>query len=247
MVINLFIYLSLIFLNWEENTIQSFPYHMDKPDKVYELPQELNEISGIADIGDNKIACITDELGTIFIYDLKSEKITERHPFGGKGDYEDIVYHSNTYYILQSNGDITQLTGKDSKILGSELSKINNTEGLCYDKSNHRLLIASKAAPFNIYSYNLNKNELEKNPAVLLKEKKFNSSGITFLNDDELLILSGNSKLGIYSISKKTIKVIPLQKKWFNQPEGITKMNNGDLLISNEAGKKGKATILQFH
>ena len=41
------------------------------------------------------------------------------------------------------------------------------------------------------------------------------------------------------------INIVELDKRIFNQPEGICFSENGDMFISNE-GKNGKANILRF-
>ena len=58
----------------EEETIL-FEYNLSKPTKSFVLPTALNEISGITTLSQNEIACVQDEIGTIFIYDLTKEAI----------------------------------------------------------------------------------------------------------------------------------------------------------------------------
>ena len=50
-------------------------YNLSSPTKTYTLPATLNEISGITILNNNEIACVQDELGIIYIYDLKEGKI----------------------------------------------------------------------------------------------------------------------------------------------------------------------------
>ena len=46
--------------------------------KKWELPEILNEVSGISWLSENTIACVEDEDGIIFIYDLKKQKIIQQ-------------------------------------------------------------------------------------------------------------------------------------------------------------------------
>ena len=46
-------------------------------EKRWELPEILREVSGIAYMGKNRIACIQDEDGIIFIYDLSTSAIVK--------------------------------------------------------------------------------------------------------------------------------------------------------------------------
>ena len=38
------------------------------------MPQNLKEISGLSFYKDNQLACVNDEKGTVFIYDLASQE-----------------------------------------------------------------------------------------------------------------------------------------------------------------------------
>jgi len=62
-----------------------------------------------------------------------------------------------------------------------------------------------------------------------------------------LYVISGVEKLLIImSKTNNVLNIIELDKKIFNQPEGISFSENGDMYISNE-GKKGKGNILKFN
>ncbi len=79
-------------------------------EKKWELPKILREVSGIAHMGNNKIACVQDEDGIIFIYDLVSSRIEEEIEFAGAGDYEGISLVGETAYVLRSDGTIFEVT-----------------------------------------------------------------------------------------------------------------------------------------
>ncbi|OKL41682.1 PepSY-like domain-containing protein [Pontibacter flavimaris] len=120
-----------------------------KPVASWELPSELREVSGIALLPDGRMACIQDEKGTIFIYNLTSKKLEEQYPFGESGDYEGIAVDGKTAYILRSDGTVFEVNDFMSakpnvKEHKSMLAGSQNTEGLALDKSNNRLLIACK-------------------------------------------------------------------------------------------------------
>lgn len=75
----------------------------------WELPDILEEVSGIEWIGDGKIACIQDEDGIIFIYNLYSHKIETEIKFADPGDYEGIAIDDKTAYVLRSDGSIFKI------------------------------------------------------------------------------------------------------------------------------------------
>src|SRR4051812_369285 len=51
----------------------------------WDLPAELKEVSGIAYMGKDRIACIQDEEGTIFIYNKTANKIEKTVSFASPG------------------------------------------------------------------------------------------------------------------------------------------------------------------
>ena len=64
--------------------------------------------------------------------------------------------------------------------------------------------------------------------------------------DNSIFIISSKDKMLLIIDQKGFIKnLVALNPTYFNQPEGMTFLSNGDLLISNEA-QKGKPTLLLF-
>lgn len=123
-------------------------YNLTKPDAAYFLPDTLREISGLTHIDSVTVACIQDENGILFIYDIAKNKIKKQYTFHLDGDYEGITRVDNSMYILRSDGTLFEISDYQSADyqLTSYLTGIpaNNNEGLCYDAQNNRLLIACK-------------------------------------------------------------------------------------------------------
>lgn len=124
-------------------------YDFSKAESKHSLPSILNEISGQTILDDSTIACIQDENGIIFIYDTKKNEIRQQITFAGDGDYEGICQVNEDLYILRSDGVLYQVT----KFLSATPSTTeyitgipaDNSEGLCYDSTGNRLLIACKS------------------------------------------------------------------------------------------------------
>ncbi len=135
-------------LNTEASKKELAVYKFDQPDKVFEMPHKLKEISGFDRIDDDHFACIEDERGIIYICDLKKESITNEIKFSNRGDFEDVALNGDTAYVLRSDGVIFRIvnynTSPVTSILNTLLNSKANTEGLYFDKNNHRLLIACK-------------------------------------------------------------------------------------------------------
>jgi len=124
-------------------------YNLSSPDMTIVLPDTLREVSGITVIDDNLLACIQDENGILFIYDIDENKIVHQYSFHLDGDYEGITKVGETIYILRSDGTLFEIINYSQPDFS--LTKIvtgiqaNNNEGLCYNKSKNRLLIACKS------------------------------------------------------------------------------------------------------
>lgn len=173
-----FIYILIVSTSIFLTSSNKLGYDFSKPTLNDELPPILHEISGLAIIDSTSIACIQDEDGILFIYNIKSNKITKQHTFGLKGDYEGITLVNDLLYILRSDGVLFEIKNYQSKKLKvktypTRVPAVNN-EGLCYDAINNRLLIGAKGKinkdPINkndryIYSFDLKTKILHSNPA----------------------------------------------------------------------------------
>lgn len=164
--------------------LNSTGYNFSSPDKVYELPLALREVSGLAMIDDARLACVQDEIGAVFVYGLKAEDIQEKIQFTGKGDFEEVALVGDDAYVLESNGNIYFLPGYMSgervqtELITTELARENDTEGMCYDKKNERLLISCKGKGDDkqknkkaIYAFDLKEKKLSRVPVMELSLK----------------------------------------------------------------------------
>jgi uncharacterized protein YjiK len=127
-------------------------YNMMEPVRRYDLPGSLREISGLSWLDQQFMACIQDEDGAVFFLDLNSGEIARKLKFGGKGDYEGIAHHGNSFYVLRSDGAIFVFndSGRDkekSDKIKTALSAGNNAEGLYMEQDGSGLLVACKDRP----------------------------------------------------------------------------------------------------
>lgn len=153
-----------------------FNYTLARPDQLDTLPPILTEISGLTDADDHHIACVQDELGIIFFYNLNTRTIDREISFDEPGDYEGLTRVGNSWYILRSDGRLSFVDEK-KKVSSVQLPLITaNNEGLCYDPFQKRLLLAAKSKPINhdlsnkrlIYAYDLTTGNLSEKPAYSL-------------------------------------------------------------------------------
>lgn len=174
-----------------EITFKECMYELGRPDHRYALPHSLEEISGISWMGKEKLVCIEDENGIIYVYSLEDEKVTDTRKFDKDGDYEDIEVIGNTVYVLLSKGDIFRVKNfqKDElkvKRYKTRLSKKNNAEGMAYDFLEHRLLIALKGSPAvdkekpfkgyrAVYAFDIEAEQLAQEPVYLVDLRSIDS------------------------------------------------------------------------
>ncbi len=120
-------------------------YNLHTPFKVLTLPDTLHEVSGITALGQGRVACVQDENGSIFIYDLSKGRLESQYVFAADGDYEGIAKAGDTLYVLRSDGVLFKsVQGAKALSVNTAIPAPNN-EGLCYDEAGQRLLIACKA------------------------------------------------------------------------------------------------------
>jgi len=165
-----------------EDPDAAFAYRLSHPEVKYILPGKLQEVSGLGYLGNDKIGCLQDEDGIIFIFDLLKKEVTKEIDFGKDRDYEGFDIGNESAFVLRSDGQIFEIRNflsKKRKVKKHEtnLNSKNDTEGLCYDSKNDRLLVACKGSPGKgkslknkkaIYSFDLKKNKLEKKPVFVI-------------------------------------------------------------------------------
>jgi uncharacterized protein YjiK len=149
---------------------------LNQPNTKHQLPEILNEVSGLTDVDATKVACVQDELGIIFLYDFMKGEIVSEHPFDSIGDFEGLTYSKNALYILRSDGRLSIWNQFPNPIDSLEHYQLSlntaNNEGLGYDPKTNSLLIGAKSKPNNpeekaerfIYQYHLSTKVLNPEP-----------------------------------------------------------------------------------
>lgn len=251
----------------KNNYYNSWIYDLTQPDKSYDMPEILVEISGIAIIDETDVFCIQDEIGVVFRYNLQKEEINKMYRFTDVGDFEDITIIDDKVNIIRSDGtifslDYTNYTGtSESKILPLNCM---NIEGLFYDKAKKRYLIACKDQLINQKSslrhiFSLHKNSsappeieftIDLNEINTFFHSHYDGFNTNIINlnpssisvhpiTGEVFILSASNRLLAIYQDKQLRNIFPLPEELFYKPEGISFTSNGDMFISTEGNKKG--------
>lgn len=239
--------------------------------RQWDLPAELKEISGLCYIDKDRFACVQDELGKIYIYNTASEKIERVIPVASAGDYEGLAIVGNTAYIVRSDGVLYEVNDIRSdksavKSYTTPLTAAQNVEGLCYDKSRNRLLLAiknldpSSADYKGIYEFNIRTKTLSKAPAYKIylndavigtanakkKSRPVSPSGIMrHPSGQDLYILDGPSSGLLVMDQSGKLKQHYFLGSSFAKAEGITFSPDGKIYVSNE-GKKQAPNIIEL-
>src|SRR5688572_1233513 len=75
----------------------------------WQMPDILREISGISHIDGDLFACVQDEEGKIFVFNLSTKKIENEIHFGDPGDYEGIALVNETAWIVRADGKLFEV------------------------------------------------------------------------------------------------------------------------------------------
>jgi uncharacterized protein YjiK len=220
-------------------------YKLAAPEKVYILPAVLHEISGITPLNENEIACVQDELGEIYIYDLRKEKITKEYKTGLVGDYEGITLAGNTLYLLRSDGVLVEYPDYHTPGMKTHEYFLNlpssNNEGLCYDQRNYRLLIAAKIKPGKdkstkderyIYQFDLKTKIPDNKPIIRLNTEEIGAHAVnTGIPVPEKTDKKKGKKPAPFNFRPSEIAVHPFNKNIY-----VLSANDKLLLIMDEKG-----------
>ena len=237
----------------------TFPYDISNPSQKFKLPHRLDEISGLSYYKQNKLMCIQDEKGTMYVFDLEKGKVTEKYKFAEGNDYEDIEIVKKSAYILQSNGTLLQVedfttdTPKVKKY-NTSLSRKNDAEGLAFDAESGALFIACKGSAHltkkdkvlmkgkkAVYQFDLHTNKLLETPVYLIdnvyvKNAGVDSQGTNFFSK----LFRGSDPRGSSAKFRPSgIAVHPKTKNIY-----IVSSSNNMLIVMNRKGDIIEAVIL---
>lgn len=238
---------------------------------TYKLDLKLKEISGIAwDPVKDIFLAINDEKGVLFSLEKDILLQPKEYPFGGSGDYEDITLVNGVPYILRSDGMITRFISDSNRIYGVEVGKYNlsgtnDFETMYYDPDRKALIAICKNCALDdgkpvisAFAFYPDSSGFDSKPVFTidlekikklstLKKARFQPSAAAIhpIYKKLFIISSASKQLVITDLNGNVEAVYQLAKKLFNQPEGITFRQNGDMYISNE-GAGSRPTLLKF-
>ena len=244
-----------------------------KISREWALPPLLRNISAIDYISQNKMACIQDEVGSIYIFNLDSGTIEKEYAFGPPGNYKGLVILNNDAYVACADGRIIEIKDYNSEKreateFGTHLTIEEEVNGLCYDRKNKRLLVTIKRTEDGnqlykgIYSFHLSDKRMLAKPAIKIDLRSrvfrnlpsrnmqtvFQPSDIDIDPLTGLLYIVDGTRVQLLRMRmNENIKdVTELGREKFIQPEGITFTPSGELFIASKGVREEPGMLFQI-
>jgi hypothetical protein len=252
----------------EKKQIASPPgYDLSTPEKRI-LDEDLDEISGVYYVAaDSSIVTLNDEEGRFYRLNLQGKLIGKPFKFAKKSDFEDLTTDGSYWYALKSDGEVHRVENafSDSPVtrIFSFPEKGWEFETMFFDAAKKSLVILSKTpltwkdGRVPAYTLDTSSSTFNYTPyyspdtvtiAKLVGKKKWGckpTAAAIHPITGETYILSSHERMLMIMKDGILQAIYPLDKSMFRQPEGITFMPNGTLIISNEA-QGSTANILIF-
>ena len=246
-------------------------YLAKSPERQFFLPEGLTEVSGLAVASDDSVYAHNDSYGIIYEIALASGKVIKAFALGKptvKGDFEDIAVRGGYVFLLTSDGRIFEAPeGEHRKrvlynVYDTGVGAHCETEGLANGPTEDDFLILCKKAHevslkdrLVIYAWNLH----DRTPAVkpwlnvsldglvdALDQANFHPSAVVWRPEQgTLMIISAKGHSGVeIDLQGRLVDRIKFDKQQHPQPEGMTLMPDGRLIISAESSRgHGKISI----
>ncbi len=115
------------------------------------LPPALREVSGLAAVDRDTVACVQDEVGALYFVDLRSATIVRKVPFGPRGDYEELARVDDAFWVLRSDGQLFALAPRGRGYAIARTLQVGDGasefEAVAFDPLARHFLAAPKHAP----------------------------------------------------------------------------------------------------
>ena len=233
------------------------------------MPQNMNEISGLALTPDGRLFAHPDERGIVSQIDYRRGVVVKQFLLGRRGvqaDFEGIAVAGDTMYLLASNGRIYEFregangANVDFSVHDLELGKECEFEGLAYDPAINSLLLACKHIGIEefkdhllIYRWRLTDtggerlSHLAVQVAELAAQHDWKDIGPTGIDVDPVTgnyVLTTMEHALIVVSPEGVILEMRLLPATHDQPEGVAITRDSMIIISDEAVTKPAAITL---
>lgn len=158
-----------------------YPFVKHNNMEIFELPQELIEISGLIDV-DTAFLAIQDESGYIYLLSPNDFVITAKLNFSWAGDYEAMVEKEGGVWVIDSRGILFDLTNDENSFHVNNILQLPDTkqefEGIWQDSNLNELYLISRKSQKRgktpgdryIWMFDLTEKNLERKLRIPLDE-----------------------------------------------------------------------------
>ena len=239
----------------------------------WKLPRELEEVSGLAMTGDDRLFAHNDERAIIYEIDYRNGSIVKAFQlsdtnYPAAGDFEGIAATDDGIFLVTSNGRIFECREGDAgesvlfNVYTTGVGRDFEIEGLAYDKGQRVLLLMCKDArsldlqgKLAIYQWSIDKRQMKEDGRILIrvkkfarhvKGKKFHPSGIERhpTSGNYFVVAARQGAIAEMTPAGRVVAVRTFPAKWHRQIEGITFAADGTLIVADEgAGRRGRLTL----
>ena len=239
----------------------------------WKLPRQLEEISGLAMTGDQRLLAHNDERAIIFEIDYQNGSIVKSFQLADMnypvaGDFEGIAATDDGIFLVTSSGRLYEFregTSGESVLFNVYTTGVGRDceiEGLTYDRSQRGLLLMCKDArslemegQLAIYQWSIDKKQLNGDVRLVIpvaefsrhiSGRKFHPSGIERhpVSGNYYVIAARQVAIAEITPAGQVVAVRKFPARWHRQVEGITFAADGTLIIADEgAGRKGRLTL----
>jgi hypothetical protein len=243
------------------------------PAKQFYLPKGLSEVSGLAVASNDTVFAHDDNYAIVYEVDLRTEKAIKAFALGKptvKGDFEDIVARDGYVYLLTSDGRLFEApVGANRKRViynayDTGVGEHCETEGLAFGPADGDFLILCKKPHeagikdrLVIYIWNLHDRRPVATPWLnvsldglveKLDQANFHPSAFAWRRERGTLIIVSAKGHSAIEIDQQghLLDRFKFDKQRHPQPEGLTLMPDGRLILSDE-GPSGHGKIAVYN
>ena len=234
------------------------------------LPRALQEVSGLAVTSDGRVFAHGDERAVVVQIDACVAKAVKAFALGTppvRGDFEGIAIAGDRFFLVTSNGQLYEFReGADGAavpftVRNTGFGKVCEIEGLAYEPGDRVLLMGCKRplrselrGELTVLRWSLDQRAAANPPRLTiplgdvvrrLDIKAFHTSAIE--RDARLghyLLVAGPQHALVEVTAKGAVVAArPLRRQLHPQPEGLTLLGDSVLVVADEGGASGRASI----
>lgn len=236
------------------------------------LPRALEEVSGLATTSGGRVLAHDDERAVIYEVDPADGHVVKAFSagIGGvRGDFEGIAAVDDRLFLVTSAGELLETReGEDGSALAygvqdTGLGRVCEIEGLAFDPRTRSLLLPCKGKKAEelknhvvVFAVELETFRVQLVPRVFIPFEELDEIGLKdSFHPSAIEVHPTTGRLILVSAQEETIlEVSPygallggkeLHRKTHPQPEGVTFLDDGSLLLADE-GQGGRGRLTRY-